>query len=153
MAQRTDAAAVFDIFFPAKVYSYVYNNCTKRVRQLYGSDTYRIYTCIYIYAPIWSGTHNLYRYIYIYFTYIQACIHAYMRKYIHEGMRTYMHTNMHANSFLRLLYKLPLYKAPIQGSSIRQRRCVRAVCRMAVGLIGNGTAEQFGRSMCCKKCI
>ena len=65
----------------------------------------------------------------------------------------YMHTNMRANSFLRLLYKLPLYKASIQGSSIRQCRCVRAVCRMAVGLIGNGTAEQFGRSMCCKKCI
>ena len=76
--------------------------------------------------------------IYVYFTYTQACIHAYMRTYIHEGMRTYMHTNIHANSFLRLLYKLPLYKAPIQGSSIRQRRCVRAVCRMAVGLIGNG---------------
>ena len=63
-----------------------------------------------------------------------------------------MHTNMQANSFLRLLYKLPLYKASIQGSSIRQCRCVRAVCRMAVGLKGNGTAEQFGRSMCCKKC-
>ena len=56
----------------------LYNNCTKRVRQLYGSDTYRIYTCIYIMHQY--GQARIYNmYIYILYThrhaYMPTCVY------------------------------------------------------------------------------
>ena len=84
------AAALFDIFFPAKVYSYI--TTAPRGSGNYMDPIHIYYIHTYIYAPIWSGKHNIYIYT----------LHAYRHAYIHTRVHTYLHTRIHANSFLRL---------------------------------------------------